>query len=96
MGNETQMPEQRIVTASLEGMRVVVNDSQCELHEYDFVVNRWSVKDEARRPLARRQAEEWLSGWNAVDRFAAMNVLTNSREADRPGYAAGQRLEPSP
>jgi hypothetical protein len=42
---ENEMPQQKIITASLEGMRVLVDEKQCELQEYDFSSNQWSSKD---------------------------------------------------
>ena len=33
------------ITASLEGMRVVVQEGICRLDEYDFVENRYFEKD---------------------------------------------------
>jgi hypothetical protein len=77
------MSWQTIVTASLEGMRIVVEGKRCELHEYDFRDNRWVPKDEAQWPLPRPVADQWLTGWNDLDRFAAVSALTKSpREPD--------------
>jgi hypothetical protein len=70
------------ITSSLEGARIIVDEELCQLHEYNFVQNRWDAKDEAIWPLPRARAEEWLSGWNHVDRFAAMNVLTEPAAVD--------------
>ncbi len=70
------MSEQKIITASLEGMRVLTDEKQCELGEYDFALKRWCPKDTSDRPLTRDRANEWLAGWNALDRFATMNILT--------------------
>jgi hypothetical protein len=72
------MPEPRIITASLEGRRVVVDEKQCELQVYDFVSDQWLPKDDSPWPLAIGRAKEWLTGWNHVDRFAAFNALTKS------------------
>lgn len=69
------MSRPTMITASLEGMRVVVDGKRCGLHEYDFQGNRWLPRDEAAWPLTRALANEWLSGWNHVDRFAAVSVL---------------------
>ena len=69
------MSEQIIVTASLEGMRVVVTDTCCALEEYDFSVNRWLPKDEAPWPLPRALADQWISGWNNVDGSSALDAL---------------------
>jgi hypothetical protein len=63
------------VVASLEGMRVVVNDGWCELHEYDFSTNCWVPKARHEWPMERRKAEKWVEGWNAVDRLTAINRL---------------------
>ncbi|MGP8243950.1 MAG: hypothetical protein ACLQVN_05465 [Bryobacteraceae bacterium] len=57
-------------------MRVLVDNRLCELHEYDSSANRWAPKDEAAWPLLRSHADAWLVGWDDVDRFAAVNVLT--------------------
>lgn len=70
----------KIVTASLEGMRVLVDEKQCELQEYDFAVNRWLSKDVSPWPLSRGRADEWLNGWNDVDRAAAVSALTKPPE----------------
>jgi hypothetical protein len=72
------MSGQTIVTASLKGMRVVVDGKRCELREYDFQDNRWLPKDEAAWPLPRPLADKWLAGWNHMDRFAVVSVLTES------------------
>jgi hypothetical protein len=80
---ETEMSGPKIVTASLEGMRVLVDEKRCELQEFDFEANRWLSKDDSPWPLLRARACEWLVGWNDVDRFAAVNALT--RPADYPG-----------
>ncbi len=69
------MTQNKIITASLEGARIIVDDKFCQLQEYNFVQNEWYAADEAMWPLPRARAEEWLSRWNHVDRFAAMNVL---------------------
>jgi len=63
------------VIASLEGMRIVVDDGWCELHEYDFSQDHWVPKDRHKWPLALDEAKEWVKGWNALDRFAAVNRL---------------------
>jgi hypothetical protein len=84
------MSEQKIVTASLEGMRILVDEKQCELQEYDFVVNEWRAKDAALWPLGRDRADAWLAGWNDVDRFAAVNLLTeHGQEPMRSSGAEG-------
>jgi len=80
------MPEQKIITASLEGMRVLVDEKQCELQEYDFVANRWHPKDVSPWPLPRERANEWLAGWNHLDRFTAVSALTMA-----PEYPAAPR-----
>jgi hypothetical protein len=76
------MSEQKIITASLEGMRVLVDRKRCELHEYDFQANRWRSKKDAPWPRPRPLADQCLTGWNNVDRFAAVNALT---KPDEPG-----------
>jgi hypothetical protein len=70
------MSEREVVTASLEGMRIVVADKRCELEEYDFKLDRWLPKDTASWPLFPDRAAEWLAGWNEVDRATAMKCLT--------------------
>jgi hypothetical protein len=72
------MSGQKIITASLEGMRVLVDEKQCELQEYNFTSNQWFSKDTAPWPLPRGRADEWLAGWNDVDRFAAVSALTKA------------------
>jgi hypothetical protein len=74
-GSEEGCGMSRQVVASLEGMRVVVNDGACELHEYNFVTDCWVPKARSQWPMEREEADTWLDGWNAVDRFAAMNQL---------------------
>ena len=69
----THMSEQ--VVASLEGMRVVVNEGWCELHEYDSGSDCWVPKARREWPMARDEAERWVEGWNALDRFTAINRL---------------------
>ena len=87
------MPEPKIITASLEGTQIASDGETCHLHEYDFSANRWLPKDEAPWPLPRARAEEWLTGWNAVDRFAAINILTEPVEDldTAPERASGSR-----
>jgi hypothetical protein len=70
------MSGQMIVTASLEGMRVVADGKRCELHEDDFQGNRRLPKEEAPWPLPRPLAYQWLTGWNHPDRFAEMGART--------------------
>jgi hypothetical protein len=79
------MSNQKIITASLEGMRVIVGGKRCELQEYNFTDNRWVPKDEASWPMPRPVADQWLTGWNDVDRFAAVNALVGPvHEPDEP------------
>jgi hypothetical protein len=66
------------VVASLEGMKVVVRDSHCELHEYNFETNSWSELERLPWPLATAQAKRWLKDWNSVDALAALSSLTNT------------------
>ena len=66
------------VVASLEGMRVVVIDGWCELHEYNFVTGCWMPKSRTQWPMEREEANRWLNGWNEVDRFSALNQLVAS------------------
>lgn len=66
------------VVASLEGMRVVITSAICELCEYNFAENGWATLEARRWPLQQEIAERWLNGWNAVDRFKALNLLTAS------------------
>ena len=86
------MSGQAIITASLEGMRVLVDEKRCELQEYDFAVNRWFSKDTAAWPLPRPRADEWLAGWNAVDRFAAARVLTSPPDCRATAPRAARNL----
>lgn len=66
------------ITASLEGMKVVIANGRCELYEYNFDDNRWHEVDSSPWPVTRQRAERWLRGWNAVDRFAAFNRLVEA------------------
>jgi hypothetical protein len=70
------MTARKTITASLEGARIIVDEKLCQLQEYNFLEKCWSPKDEAMRPLPRARAEQWLSCWNNMDRFAAMSLLT--------------------
>lgn len=63
------------ITASLEGMRIVIDGGRCELHEYNFEENEWREIESSSWPILREQAQTWLTGWNTVDRFAALNHL---------------------
>ena len=72
------MTGRKIITASLEGVRVLVDEKQCELQEYNFVLDQWCPKETLPWPVPRPVAEEWLSGWNRVDRFEALNALTDT------------------
>ena len=63
------------VVASLEGMRMVVDGGWCQLDMFDFERNAWTPVTRSRWPLSTQKAEEWLTGWNAVDHFTATNVL---------------------
>ena len=56
------------VVASLEGMRVVVDDGWCELHESNSVTDCWVPKARSQWPMECGAADNWLDGWNAVDR----------------------------
>ena len=89
------MSEQRIITASLEGMRVLVDGKQCELQEYDFVGDRWLHKDASPWPLGRERAKEWLAGWNKVDRLAALSALVESADSrtQSSSLAEGRALD---
>lgn len=64
------------IVASLEGMRVLIADGHCELHEYDFERNQWREINSHPYPLTREQAEIWLTGWNTADRLSALSRLT--------------------
>ncbi len=76
------MRQHRIITASLEGARIIVEAGVCHLQEYNFDQNRWCAKDDVIWPAPRARAEEWLWGWNHADRFAAMRVLTTPAAID--------------
>jgi hypothetical protein len=76
------MTDRKTITASLEGAQIIVDEKLCLLQEYNFVENRWCPKDEGMWPLPRARAEQWLSCWNHLDRFAAMNLLTGQVATD--------------
>jgi hypothetical protein len=63
------------VVALLEGMRIVVGGGWCQLDMYDFERNAWTPVTRSRWPLSTQEAEEWLTGWNEVDHFTAINLL---------------------
>jgi hypothetical protein len=90
------MSEQKIITASLEGMRVIVGEKQCELQEYNFVSNQWFSKDRAPLPLTRSVADTWLAGWNDVDRFAAVGALTTAPEYPAASRAGRRNVDRRP
>jgi hypothetical protein len=73
---EAKTTELKVITASLEGMRVLVDEKQCELQEYNFRSDKWQSKEILSWPLPRDVADQWLTYWNAVDRFAALRLLT--------------------
>jgi hypothetical protein len=75
------MSEEKMITASLEGARVLIDKGRCELQEYDFSANRWLPKESAEWPLRRDRADQWLTGWNSVDRLGAMSILTKPAES---------------
>ncbi len=70
------MTDRKMITDSLAGARITLDNKLCQLQHYNFVENQWFPQDEATWPLQRARAEEWLSSWNRADRFAAMNILT--------------------
>ena len=72
---EMDCDARRQVEASLEGMRIVIDEGICRLDEYDYNGNFWQPKAVELWPLSRIQAEEWLEGWNGVDRFKALHLL---------------------
>ncbi len=63
------------VVASLEGMKIIAKERTCELHLYDFEVNSWQLVEINSRPMPRASAEQWVNGWNRIDRFAALTLL---------------------
>jgi hypothetical protein len=71
------------VTASLEGMRVVIDGPECRLEEYDFSLNEYNVVEEARWPLEAQRTTLWLSGWNRVDKFRGVNMLMSPEDPER-------------
>jgi hypothetical protein len=76
-------------------MRVLVDEKQCELQEYSFASNEWCWKEALPWPVPRMVAEEWLSGWNRVDRFGALNALTETAGGQAvPQPGAGRFGEP--
>jgi hypothetical protein len=72
--------KQRSVAASLEGMRVVVEDGICRLEEYDFVKNAYFEIDAQPWPLSGIVASDWLAGWNAFDRRLATSLLQGNAD----------------
>ena len=63
------------VTACLKRKQLTKSDIGGQLDEYDFAADVWVPKARSQWPMERTEAENWLVGWNAVDRFAAMNRL---------------------
>ena len=72
----------REIVASLEGMKVVVANNQCELYEYNFETDLWSEIENTSFPMPRSHAERWVRDWNPVDRFAAVSALVGSTSLD--------------
>ncbi len=66
----------KTVVASLEGARVVVDQKSYALEWYNFENDCWIPREKSEFPLPRETAESWLQGWNALDRLAAVNLLT--------------------
>lgn len=79
---------QKTVTASLEGMRVVVEANCCRLEEYDFSDNQFHVVEKADWPLTVAVASRWLTGWNRIDRMLAADALTSPEDPNRISAAA--------
>jgi hypothetical protein len=71
-------PQQTEVIASLEGMKVVVRSGRCELHEYNFEVNTWSLVESSSYPLSTADSARWLTGWNKIDGQEARYLLLGS------------------
>jgi hypothetical protein len=76
MPEDKPMRTRKTVVASLEGARVVVDAEYYALEWYNFENDRWIPREKSEFPLSREKAESWLQGWNPVDRFAAVNLLT--------------------
>jgi hypothetical protein len=66
----------KTVTASLEDMRIVVDEAKCALEKYEFAADKWLSRYEGSWPLSRPPAERWLAGWDSIDRFAVRYTLT--------------------
>jgi hypothetical protein len=71
------------VTASLEGLRVVVEGPICRLEEYNFSVNEFDLVSEARWPVSGEQVCQWLKGWNRIDKFRAVSLLMSPEDPKR-------------
>ena len=72
-----------IVTATLEGMRVSVEERICRLEEYHFVTNQFNLVEEAAWPMPAHRVRRWLSGWNRVDKLLAIATLTSPDDPTR-------------
>ena len=81
------MRGQREVVDSFEGIRVAISGGVCDFDEYDFNENRWQLKERCAWPRPRARAEDWLKGWNSVDRFTAFNLLV-APQPNKPEYCA--------
>ncbi|MFB3779477.1 MAG: hypothetical protein ACE141_17800 [Bryobacteraceae bacterium] len=68
-------PAKNEVIASLEGMKIAVDGNHCSLQEFSFDLNCWRTIETSAHPMSRAHAEEWLEGWNSVDRWTALNLL---------------------
>jgi hypothetical protein len=70
------------VVASLEGMKIVVANRKCELHEYNFEVDLWTEIESMAHPMLRSDADRWVRGWNTVDRISAVSALVGYTSKD--------------
>ena len=70
------MTQSKVITASLEGARIIIDDKFCQLQEYSFVQNHWYATDEAMWPLQRPRAclRRKLKNTGTLNRFP--NIAT--------------------
>ena len=71
------MSKQVVITAWLEGGRVIIEPSEnwCQLEHYNFETELWFEKDKTSWPAKPWKVTWWVSSWSETDRQAAMKAL---------------------
>lgn len=73
----TEIANAKVITASLEGERVVVLPAcaLAHLEEYNFETHQYSITRRSPWPMSFHESRSWVSHWNKVDRTAAVVAL---------------------